>query len=206
MVKYQDMTNNDERYASFWKWFQDTEKSLFSFEDTADMLLPQILLELQKIHEELVFEVGPKIDGVREFVISANGAKTAFSYVIELAQSSPEFERWDIIPFRQRKDIFDMEIEIGDTVLVPQDIQFSFEKEKERIHLTIYVDGLDIEDEQTYHLVFLLLDNIIGEYDVEMKIGDIDVLDAEDMDEDESVFPLTRLPHVVDSLTPYAVH
>jgi len=141
------------------------------------------------------------MEGQREFVISANGIKSAFSDVIELVKYSPDLDRWQIIPFRQRKDVSDLEIQLDDMILTPNDISFSYQKEKGRINLALYVEDMDDEDEKMYHMVFLLLDNIIGEYDVEMKIGSIDIYSDEDLVEDDQIFPLTKLPHIIDSLS-----
>lgn len=197
---------NEPSYGSFWQWFLTHEDALYHFEDHEEELLPETLEQIQKIHEDMVFEIGPEIDGVREFVVSANGSKEAFTDVIQLVKQAPDLDRWEIVAFRQRKDVFDMEIQIDDIIITPADIQFAYEIEKDRLNLRIYVTELDAEDEKTYHLVFLLLDNIIGEYDVEMKVGTIDIYLAEDATDEEDLFSLTKLPHVVDHLQATIIH
>lgn len=196
----------DSPYATFWSWFLTNEEKLFQFENQEEVVLDETLNALQQINDELVFEIGPAIGGLREFVVSANGAKTAFADVIEIVKSAPELDRWIVVPFRQRKNVFDMEIEIDDTVVTPQDFRFSFDREKGRIDLSIFVEGMDPDAEDTFHLVFLLLDTTIGEYDVEMKIGSIGIYDESEIGNDEVVYPLTKLPHVVDSLSITSVH
>ena len=196
----------DQTYKNFWKWFQQEEDKLFFYEANEKELLPQTLAELQKINKELVFEIGPDTEGQREFFISANGMKNAFSEVIELVKFAPDLDRWQIVPFRQRKDVSDLEIQLEDIILTPNDINFSFEKEKGRINLSLYVENMDDEDEKMYHMVFLLLDNIVGEYDVEMKIGSIDIYTDEDISENEILYPLTKLPHIIDSLSSNSIH
>ncbi len=197
---------NDQDYIAFWKWFQENEEKLFFYENFEQELLPSALDELQRINKDLVFEIGPEIEGVREFVISANGMKNAFSDVIELVRHAPDFDRWEIIPFRQRKDVFDLEVELEDIILTPNDISFSYEKEKGRVNLTLFVENMDEENEKMYHMVFLLLDNIVGEYDVEMKIGTIDIYSDEEIAEEDEVYPLTKLPHIIDSLNTNSIH
>lgn len=196
----------DQLYKDFWKWFQQESDRLFYYEAYETELLPKTLIELQKINKELVFEIGPETEGQREFVISANGTKSAFSEVIELVKFAPDMDQWQIVPFRQRKDVSDLEIQLEDIILTPNDISFSFQKEKERVNLSLYVEGMDDEDEKMYHMVFLLLDNIIGEYDVEMKIGAIDIYSDEHVPESEALYPLTKLPHVIDSLSSGSIH
>ncbi len=191
----------DQTYKDFWKWFQQQEERLFYYEAYEKELLPLALNELQKINKDLVFEIGPEMEGQREFVVSANGIKSAFSDVIELVKFAPDLDRWHIVPFRQRKDVSELEVQIDDIILTPNDISFSYQKDKGRINLSIYVEDMDDEDEKMYHMVFLILDNIIGEYDVEMKIGSIDIYSDGDLAEDEQLFPLTKLPHIIDSLS-----
>ncbi|QQS44032.1 hypothetical protein IPM65_00260 [Candidatus Roizmanbacteria bacterium] len=191
----------DQTYKDFWKWFQQQEERLFYYEAYEKELLPQVLNELQKVNKDLVFEIGPEMEGQREFVVSANGMKSAFSDVIELVKYAPDLDRWHIIPFRQRKDVSELEVQLDDLILTPNDISFSYQKEKGRINLSLYVEDMDDEDEKMYHMVFLILDNIIGEYDVEMKIGSIDIYSDGDLAEDEQLFPLTKLPHIIDSLS-----
>lgn len=196
----------DQTYKNFWTWFQQEEDKLFFYESYENELLPQTLSELQNINKELVFEIGPEMEGQREFVISANGMKNAFSDVIELVKYAPDLDRWNIIPFRQRKDVSDLEIQLDDIILTPNEISFSYKREKGRVNLTLYVEEMDEEDEKMYHMVFLLLDNIVGEYDVEMKIGSIDICSDEDISEQEEIHPLTKLPHIIDSLSSESIH
>src|SRR6187399_703219 len=89
----------------FWKWFQANEARLFDFERDQDRVFAELGPAMKKVHSNLTFEFGPKKDGQREFVISADGIKDAFPAVIALADKAPELPRWNIIKFRQRRGV-----------------------------------------------------------------------------------------------------
>lgn len=198
--------NEQTTYQSFWDWFTRHEKELFSFEQNEELLLPQTLERIQEVHPDLVFEIGPEIDGIREFTISANGMKKAFSTVIELAEAAPVYDRWDIVPFRQPKDPQDIEVQIDDIVLAPSDLMFSYIRIKDKIDLNVYIEHFSEEDERMYHLVFILLDNVVGEYDVEMKIGSIDLYNMSDAEDPDALLQLSKLPAIIESLSTSSVH
>ena len=88
---------------AFWKWFVRNEAMLFDFEKDQEKTFHLLATELQKIHSSLTFEFGPKINSIRDFVISADGIRAAFPAVIELAGAAPTLERWRVIAFRPRR-------------------------------------------------------------------------------------------------------
>ncbi len=146
----------------------------------------------------MVFEISPEFESKREFIISANGLKEAFASVIELAKSAPEMDRWIITPFRQRKTNLDIEIEIEDILLSPEDIFFTHEHSGHKVNVDLYIAGLDTDDERVFHLVLLLLDNVIGEYDVEMKLEQIDIHPLSEVEDATKIYPLKELPGIID--------
>jgi hypothetical protein len=183
---------------TFWKWFLEHEELFFYYEKYQDKLLPIALDHLQEIQGDLVFEVGPEIEGKRELIISANGMKEGFSSVIEVVKSSPDMERWTVIPFRQRKENLDLQIQMNELVLSPEDIFFSYEMQNGKIDLHLYIAGINPEDEDVYQVVLLILDNVIGEYDVEMKLGDIDIFPLQDVKDPKELLLLKDLPPIID--------
>lgn len=185
-------------YISFWKWFLEREQQFFHYEQQHSNLLEEALTKLKDIHADLVFEIGPEYDGKRELIISANGLKEAFASVIELAHSAPELDHWIVTPFRQRKKDLDIEIQIEDILLSPEDIFFMYESVGRKVNIDLYIAGIDSEDERVFHVVLLLLDNVVGEYDVEMKIEQIDVHPLSDVEEPTKLFALKELPGIID--------
>ena len=209
MLQFEDTDMHrpsENKEQSFWDWFSAKSEKLFFFELYQEKLLPETLIEIQKIHPDLVFEIGPEIDGKRDFIISANGLKEAFPAVIELVRSAPQFDSWNIIPFRQRKKDLDMEVEIEEVMLSPDDVVFDYDYDDNKVNLNIYVEDVDSEDSRVYHIIFILLDNIIGEYDVEMKIGRIDIYTLDETKSTSHLHPLQELPRIVDNLGKKTIH
>ena len=99
-----------------------------------------------------------------------------------------------------------MEIEIDDVALSPQEVLFDYDYTDNKVDLDIYIEDFDPDNEKMYHVVFILLDNIIGEYDVEMKIGQIDMHPLSTHTHPEQLRPLNELPRIVDNLSHKIVH
>jgi hypothetical protein len=185
-------------YLSFWKWFLENENQFFHYEQYHAKLLEETLNKLKDLHPDLVFEIGPELDGKRELVISSNGLREGFASVIELVQSSPELDRWIVTPFRQRKKDLDIEIQIEDITLSPEDIFFTYEQSGEKVNVNLYIAGIDEEDERVFHVVLLLLDTVIGEYDVEMKLDQIDIHPLTEVKDATKLYSLKELPGIID--------
>lgn len=185
-------------YTSFWKWFVERENRFFHYEQQHTELLEEALSLLKDINPELVFEIGPEYDGKRELIISANGLKEGFTSVIELVQSAPELDRWIITPFRQRKKDLDLEIQIEDITLSPEDIFFTYDSVGRKVNINLYIAGIDSEDERVFQVVLLILDHVVGEYDVEMKIEQIDIHPLSEVEDATQLYALKELPGIID--------
>lgn len=65
----------------FWDWFVRHEAELFQLlldrEHERESMFDELAAQLQKVHPDLAFEVGPNQPS-REFVISAGGIKETF--------------------------------------------------------------------------------------------------------------------------------
>lgn len=189
--------------SAFWLWFSQNEKKLFYFELQDESLIDEGIEMIQTIHGDLVFEIGPEIDGVREFIISANGVREAFHRVIEIVRDAPSYENWRFVPLRPRISDPDLKIELNKTVLELENLYFESEIEEGLIDLTIYIAGYEADDENEddfFQAVFLLLDSLVGEYDVEMKIGAIDILPLKDATNPHAIRPIKHLPKVIDGM------
>ena len=160
----------------FWKWFQTNEARLFDFEKDQARIFSELTKELNKIDPNLTFEFGPDNNGKRDFVISADGIKSAFPAVISLADKAPNLPRWTIIKFRPRREMGNEMTMTRDGVLVRVDqITFTIEPDGDKAAITLYIDGYDSARHNTFGTIgFLLLDTALGEYNIETKVGAID--------------------------------
>lgn len=188
---------HSERVEAFWAWFTKNDDRLFDFEKDQDRVFDELIEKLRGVEQNLTFEFGPDIDGVREYVISAGGIRDSFPAVEALAAGAPDLPRWKFTKYRQRRP--DMgRLQLGDQVIEPKDIDFALEREDERVALSLFIDGYNEASSELWgHVGFLFLDMALGEYDVETKVGHIDFRPyafKTDLDR----YPLPELPERFD--------
>jgi hypothetical protein len=181
----------------FWKWFQTNESRLFEFEEDQERIFDDLQHELQKVHPNLTFEFGPKDDGKREFVISADGITDAFPSVIVLADKAPPLRRWTIFKFRQRRGTRSY-IEFEGTRVRSDDVKFTIEPDGNKAGITLFMEGYGQgRDRQFAGIGFLFLDQCLGEYDVETKVGFVEFRPASGQT-DLAKRPLSELSEAFD--------
>jgi hypothetical protein len=162
----------------FWRWFQANESRLFDFESDREKIFGELGIQLHRIRSELTFEFGPQHDGKREFVISADGIKDAFPAVIALADASPSLPRWKITKFRPRRG-FQSPVTINGFRIAPDQLRFTIQSDGDKAGLTLFIEGYNpTEREKCASAVYLMLDQTLGEYDVETKAGFIELESA----------------------------
>lgn len=180
----------------FWAWFEKNEDMLFYFERDQERTFDQLNAEMSTVHPDLTFEFGPIENGKREFVISADGLKDAFPAVESLYASAPVLPRWTFVKFRPRRP--PMKIQIGDLQLEPSDIEVAVEADSGKAGFTVFVKGYDESRKSQFsQAAFLMLDQTIGEYDMEMKVGFIEVKPFEEGSQYQR-HSLERLPNMFD--------
>jgi hypothetical protein len=160
--------------VEFWTWFQKNEAMLFNFERDRERVFEELRTAMRKVHPDLTFEFGPIEQDRREFVISADGIKTAFPFVESLYASAPSLPQWTFIKFRPRRT--PMELQVGDLHVKPGDMEVSIEADGSKAGLTVFLRGYDkARENQFLQAAFIMLDQAIGEYDMETKVGFIEV-------------------------------
>jgi hypothetical protein len=182
----------------FWTWFQNNKDDFYHFENNQEELFDKLDSRLKKIHEDITFEFSPiHEDGIRELFISADGIRAAFDTVISLVDKAPEIPRWKIVAFRQRIPGDDISINLGDVKIGYSDIYFRHGELDEKIIIELNIRAFDPKDNRIKNAVYILLDGLIGEYDMETVIGGIDWVDL-DGSKIDNLNPLVELRDIVD--------
>ncbi len=189
-----DKSGSEKAEDIFWMWFEDNQKMLKNFENDQENVINQLVGELKKVNEDLTFEMSSvKENGKRDFVISAGGIKSAFPNVESLYAAAPSLKDWDIIKFRPRR-IIDHNIKLGDRDISYKDVYFRlYPDEKLKVGVVIFIKGFRESEFNIFaNIGFLFLDLILGEYDVETKVGhiDFDSIEARDFDKAQPVINL----------------
>ncbi len=190
-------------YEEFWNWFTDHEAVLFDLEKNQERIFDKLIAALRRVHQDLAFEFGPKEREKgkerREFVISAGGIKSAFPAVISLRDTAPDLPRWHITAFRPRRTTINI-VEIGDKRVDPKDVQFTLFSDGKIAGLYLFIPDFRENDDTLKQIGYLMLDEALGEFDVETRLGLIKMLPPEGHTAGER-HPLLELPRLFDQLT-----
>jgi hypothetical protein len=185
----------------FWDWFVRHEPELFGFradrEDERESVFDELTAQLQKVHPDLAFEFGPNAVK-REFVISAGGIKGAFSSVKSLVGAAPILDRWQITAFRPRRNPINV-VEFRGKRVDPRDVQFTLLSNENMPGVRLFIPGYKESDSELKTIGYLLLDESLGEYDVETHLGLIEML-SPDTRTDGQRHPFPELPRQFDEL------
>jgi hypothetical protein len=182
---------------AFWKWFVAHEDELLNLEADRERVFDSLHEQLNRVHPDLVFEFGPRA-ARREFVISAGGLRDVFPAVSALVASAPKLDRWRITGFRPRRTPLNR-IEIGEVCIDPADVEFSLLTNGSMVGLRLYIPEFHEKNKAMKQIAYLMLDEALGEYDVETKIGLIQMV-AKGSTASGERHPLTMLPEVFDSV------
>ncbi len=181
----------------FWHWFIQHEVQLFDSEADQERIFNQLALELSKIDPNLTFEFGPK-ESKREFVISAGGIKSAFPAVISTVAAAPALDRWGITAFRPRRTPLNV-VEFRGKRVHPADVQFSLISNGKSAGVYLFIPGFREGDSDLKHVGYLLLDDSLGEFDVESRLGLIKMFSPETHTTGER-YPISELATRFDTL------
>jgi hypothetical protein len=156
----------------FWSWFAKHESVLFDFdpvrEAERESLFDELAGELRRVNPDLTFEFGPK-GTRREFVVSAAGIKRAFPAVASLIAAAPTLARWQLIAFRPRRTPH--VVEFRGKRVHPKDVQLSLLDNGKTAGIYLFMPGFREGDADLKQIGYLLLDETLGEYDVESRLG-----------------------------------
>jgi hypothetical protein len=181
----------------FWKWFSEHESELLDFEIDRESIFDQLSNQLKRPDPDLTFEFGPKREP-REFVVSAGGIKRAFPSVSALLAAAPKLERWRFTAFRPRRIPLNI-VEFRGKRIDPKDVQFSLLDDGTTAGIYLFIPGYRDGDADFKQIGYLMLDEALGEYDVESKVGLIKMLSPESPTDGDRHL-LSELPMRLDEL------
>ncbi len=188
---------------SFWQWLEEHQNEVCDLlKSDPQQALETVGKQFRRDYRGLSFELTQSADDDKiQFMLSANGDRKKFQTVIDLAHNAPAFEKFDIMPFRQRKPTDAMmkaEFTLGHATIKSENVFFSANHRRRKIDLTLYME--DYDGTSAYQFGgFVLLDGFLGEYDVEQFIDGIDFQKLEK----SHLFnaePMWKLPQIVDRL------
>lgn len=164
-------------------------------------LLKALKTELGRIDQALTYEFSNVENGIKEFVISADGVITSFPSVKRLAASAPPLPNWKVTAFRQRAGT-GLEFEMGGLRLSAADIWFRVQElPAGGVAVTYFVRGLTPENLRSLATaVVVLADAAVGEYDAVMKIRGASWVTLPEDPASAGLKPFEELPRCIDSI------
>lgn len=194
---FKSKSNEEE----FWDWFLKNEPDLYYGTDDIkqrEKIFDGLTKRIKAIDSNLAYAFSPIQDGeLKEFIISADGLKESFPQVINLIKVAPIHPNWKFLAFRQPNLGDDLSIKMGDLEIGYNDIFFRFLEEEGKLQIELNIRNFDKSGFQQ-NAVYLLLDSLIGEYDV---VTEIDFIDWEILDESkiENFYRFTELRKLIES-------
>ena len=180
----------------FWSWFKENLDTLNKYEPGMEGVLDLISGALRAYNPKLAFEISQPVNGVREFVISAEGVIDEFQSVIDLYEARPELEGWEIIAFRPKMPL-EYIVNYGGLQLDPADLWIYWREDEGNFDLIVYFPDYRDEQRNTFvEAAYILLDMAIGEYYVTAGIRYIDHQKLPESPEQYGLIPFKSLPEV----------
>ena len=190
-------SKQDTPEQPFWVWFQNNQNGLFDFEKGREKVFGMLSAQLHKVNPNLTFEFGPIEEGRREFTICADGIKDAFPAVEALYAAAPQLPRWKILKFRQRRVPSD--ISYGGVFVKAATITVEIRLVGHKADLVLFIPGYTESSRNAYlSIAFLMLDRALGEYDVETRVGNIQV--KSNSPTSGQTHSLQELPKAIDAM------
>lgn len=192
---------DETKEQAFWSWFEKNQDELFHFEKDREAVFDRLSTALKRVHPDLTFEFGPaRKEGAREFVISAGGIKAAFPSVEALCAVAPKLPKWTIIKYRQRQ-LPIKDVEFAGRKVKASEVHYAIFQDgaPEKVGIMVFLDGYTEGEERAVwaHIGYLLLDEALGELDVETHVGAI-VFSNRQSKHFEHAHPLSELPRQFD--------
>jgi len=184
---------------AFWAWVGQHLAELKAVRTGQEAVAAQLAVELRKVNPGLAWELG-RDASVLELVISADGKQELFPVVKALVAKAPPLAGVKVTAFRPRKPAT-KDITSDRGTLSVADLSFAPLEDQQKpglIALVVSVRGLTPENKDVYeNMAFALLEALVGEYDIETRIGGIEFVPTEQSPA-PGAKPVTELPAFVD--------
>jgi hypothetical protein len=192
--------NKETKEEKFWNWFEENQETYYSESvnlEVREKIFDELSENLKKVNEDLVFEFSPKHkNNTVEFTISADGIKEIFPIVEKLIEKAPKLKNWKFNAFRQPVPGDDFTINYGDLKIGYSDIFYRSQTNNGKLGIELNIKNYDGKG-RTQNAIYILLDNLIGEYNVVTKIDWIEWVELKE-NEITGLKPLTELRKEID--------
>jgi hypothetical protein len=191
-----DKQKRNMKAKRFWKWFLRNKSNLEDFIQSNQenySIYNKLTRKIQKVDTLLFPEI--TIDSEKRFnlIITCDGIAEGLKSVISLGDSAPVVDKWVIKKFRQPCD--KMSLNFQDLKFELDDIKVwrEFDLEKGKVNIVILLNNYDSNDNRFKALAFLYLDHFIGEFNTITRVGQVDFLGWDSMNDKREAVDLITL-------------
>jgi hypothetical protein len=191
--------------TTFWQEFAQTEAELSALPLRERMERANDILA--KHVGDLALEMSAKPeDEVADLIVTAHGTLEHFPLLMELVAAAPSLKHHAVRAFRERTAQPGFGMGMNGFNLATSDVLVSCGAYDGSIALEIRFAREIPQDfiDNACHMVYIMLDHVLGEYDFAVKVGPVDFVD-EAQDPDATWISLDQLPAVFDAFCDFPV-
>ena len=186
-----------ERVEGFWNWYSENSERIFQAIETGnfDDIHPDISENVSKMWSQLAWVFGPGSEekGGHSFTISGEGILSRQFLADYWMSRAPELENWTFYSSRQPGDIHSgISIEMGEDKFDFAGLWITpeLDEEDQIVHITAWHPTFETaEDNKKDTALFIMLDEVLGEFGTDQWIGRITKSDTKL----EGAFPALEL-------------
>jgi len=199
--------NRQKHISAFWQQLQETIEQLLKSQQEhhfdADSLLRDYHNTLGKIDRNITFHFErDEEEGPVEMIFGCDGYPESIGSVLSLVGAAPELSGISFKAFNNRYDPVPSYINMGEEVCEIKDFWFSLKDVAGRLRLTVYLKDVPkvLDADPRTEAVMILLDALIGEYELMTKISALDWVELPADPRDFSLRPLKELREQFDEM------
>ncbi len=192
---------------NFWKWFPDVAQRFYATinEGNCEQLTDEVSQFMQENLPGLAWSFGPGEGHGHAFTISGEGILAKQLLAVEWLRYAPEIEGWTFYGSRQPGVLDSMRLDLGDAGSVDGSsliIQTHVDDEAQAIDVVAWHPAFDsIPEDAQHQVLFLMLDEALGEFGTQTWIGEIKIEAV--ADDAPHVRRLEQLPDYIRSVEAY---
>lgn len=192
----------NDRVRKFWEWFQEVAPSYHAAIDAGECrsLTEPTCEVVNGLFPHLSWTYGPVVGGTgHSFTLTGEGIEHHQLLAIHWLSQAPPIKGWTFYADRQAGPIKGHRIRMGDVSIDPKEIWVtpSINEDRKCVDLTIWHPlWPQLEKSQLWTIVFLFLDEALGEYGTQLWTGGIRL----ENDRLTDSFPLEELPDFIQEV------
>lgn len=209
-------STSTEKIIEFWEWFFNNELKVYNALNSYSAnqkgrqqphnppALEAMSKRLKRVDPNLTYEFLPKMEEDERFIfyVSAGGIKETFPIVVNMVRFAPDSKLFRFIPFKSAhpnpEELGNMAIGYGKDKLYVKDIYYKgYLNNSRQLNLDIFIKNYDDNHRQNFEMIFVVLDKLIGEYDVAMFIKGIEI---NKLTSKSGLKRITKLPEELDEI------